>query len=534
MFGLSPTRGPPMRSRFRVLTSCALAAATVWACTIYRSPEAFAVPKPLPDQALRVSTPVRAHLLDGQTVMFPDGFAVRGDAIATLTFGSAHRYSLTLADLGPVDAVPLDSILGLESVRDNVNVATSTLLTLAGVALVATPIIACATDPKCFGSCPTIYSDSAGTAVLEAEGFSYSIAPIFEAPDLDRLRARPDAKGVFRLEVRDEAYETHYINHLGLVEVRHDPGEVALPDNGNQPVAVRDFQAPVRARDRMGRDIRRAIADADGQVYRTPDEVLAKADSADPNDDIDLTFGRPAGTDTVAIVFRMRNSLLNTVLLYELMLGDPGLKSLDWVGHDLAQIGPAVGLGRWYAKHMGMRVLVRDGSAYRDVARITDTGPVAWKDVAVRVPALEHDSVRIRLSFVADDWRIDQVRLAARVRTPESRAIAPVELAADGHSDTAALARLRSPDDRYVVTTPGQRFFLSFATGPDPRLGTRTFLLASQGYYIEWLRGGWIRTERLASTFTPTDEALIATLRRWRAEQHDLELRFAATRVPVR
>ncbi|HZH40861.1 MAG TPA: hypothetical protein VFD85_07610, partial [Gemmatimonadales bacterium] len=59
-------------------------------------------------------------------------------------------------------------------------------------------------------------------------------------------------------------------------------------------------------------------------------------------------------------------------------------------------------------------------------------------------------------------------------------------------------------------------------------------LLASQGYYIEWLRGSWLRTERLASTFTPTDDALVSTLRRWRSEQTDLERRFAATRVPVR
>jgi hypothetical protein len=31
--------------------------------------------------------------------------------------------------------------------------------------------------------------------------------------------------GAVRLHIRNEAMETHYINHLQLVEVRHRPGE---------------------------------------------------------------------------------------------------------------------------------------------------------------------------------------------------------------------------------------------------------------------------------------------------------------------
>jgi len=525
------------------LTAFALITGPALACAVYGNPEVFEVPRPAAADSVEVTTAVRAHLLDGQTVFFRHGMMARRDTLYALGDTTARRYGLNLADVGPVTALPLDSVLGLESVKDNVNGGATVFLSLvdvaAGAIVVGAAIVAieCINNPKCFGSCPTIYSDSAGAPVLEAEGFSYSIAPIFEAPDLDRLRAQPDANGVLRLEVRDEAYETHYINHIGLLEVRHDPDEFALTDDHNRPIAVRDFQAPATARDRLGHDVREVLARADGQVYRTPDQVLSRADSADPNDYLDLTFPRAPGRDTVAMVFRMRNSLLNTVLLYELMLGDPGLRSLDWVGRDLNEIGPATRLGRWYAAHMGMRVLVWDGTAYRQVAHIIDTGPVAWKDVAVRVPVFEGggDSIRVRLSYVADDWRIDQIRLASGVRTPESRAIAPATLTtSSGQADSAALDRLRAPDAQYLVTSSGQRFFLTFAAGPNPAGTSRTFLLASQGYYIEWLRGSWLRTDRLASTFTPTDDALVSTLRRWRSEQTDLERRFAATRVPVR
>lgn len=520
--------------------ACAFALTCVpLACTVYKRPEIVDVPKPGAGQSVTISSPVRAHLLSGETIQFEAGAIAEGGWIRSPSIGSATRYSLTLKNLGFVnDPISLDSVFAIESVRDRVDGSATLVLTLLGVGVVAVPtvaIISCLNNPKCFGSCPTIYSDSAGTPVLEAEGFSYSIAPIFEAPDLDRLRARPDSDGSLRLEVRDEAYETHYINQAGLVEVTHDSDELALPDAKNHPLAVADLASPVTARDRQGRDVLPELSRQDGHAYATAPERLSAATPQDYRDFIDLTFTAPPGRDSAALVFRMRNSLLNTVLLYELMLGDPGLRSLDWMGRELNQIGPATRLGAWYVDHMGMRVSVWDGSAYREVARVADTGPVAWKDVAVRVPVLTRDTVRVRLDFVADDWRIDQVRLAARVRVPVSRAIPAVVLErADGHSDSAALGNLREVDTRYLVTTPGQRFFLTFETGRAAPGVSRTFLFASQGYYIEWLRGDWLRTEHLAATFEPTDDALIKALKRWQAEHADLERRFAATRVPVR
>lgn len=166
---------------------------------------------------------------------------------------------------------------------------------------------------------------------------------------------------------------------------------------------------------------------------------------------------------------------------------------------------------------------------------MADTGPVAWKDVAVRIPVPSGNRLRVRLTFVADNWRIDQVRLAERVRGPEWRPIAPAEvLTAAGRPDTAALTSLRDADQAYLVTSPAQRFFLRFDVGPEPKNTVRTFLLASQGYYIEWLRGSWLSTARQAATFEPSDEALVTALQRWRSEQRDLERQFAATRVPVR
>ena len=504
------------------------------ACFIYRNVEVESVGRPIaPGDSVIVTTPVKAHLIDGSTVVFPHGVRVAGATVS----GEGTRYGLTLLDSTFVKELALDSLVGMESFRTQINmtgtILVSTLAT-AGTFLAAVGI-ACAIDPKCFGSCPTYYSDSAGTLVLEAEGFSYSVAQLFEARDVDRLRFSAAPDGVVRLEVRNEAFETHYINHLELLEVRHAPGETVVPDEQNRPLVVRNPAPLATARDRTGRDVRPRLLAPDGDVYRTDSQLLDRARVGDLEDAIDLTVPTTPGTDSVVIVLRLRNSLLNTILFYDIMLGDPGARSLDWIGYDLQQVGPAVELAQWYQKKMGMQIAVRSAAGFRDVAHLKDTGPVAWKDVAIVVPVLERDSVRVRLSCPADDWRIDRVSVATQFRHPAA-VVHPLTVVLDAaqRPDTTARASMAAADGRYLETTAGQRFTAEFDVGA-PRPGvSRTFLLASQGYYTEWVRRGWLAAPRAARTFVPSDTALAQAIARWRVTQDTLEARFMATRVPVR
>ncbi|MBL8979363.1 MAG: hypothetical protein JNM53_13170 [Gemmatimonadetes bacterium] len=511
----------------RPISLALLASAFAVACTVRTLQVEES--RPAPGPGTRVESPVKAHLLDGTTVLYAHGVKVEDQALV----GPGTRFGLRLEELGPVERVPLDSLVGMEAFRSGVNGAATAGLTLLAVA--GTLGIGALLAVAIFGSCPTFYSDSLNTQVLEAEGFSYSIAPLFEARDVDRLRLRTGADGTLRLEVRNEALETHFINHLELLQVSHAPDEQVVPDALGHPLALRDLRAPAIARDRAGRQVARALTAADGEVFATDTVVLARASVTDLEDYIDLAFPSPVGGDSIGLLLRLRNSLLNTVLLYDLMLGRQGARALDWQARDLDRVGPALELGSWYAGRMGLRVLVRQGTGFREVARIRDTGPIAWKDVAVLLPPFEGDSVHLRLAFVADNWRIDRVALAAGARQAAAGTI-PLEqvLVAPGTPDTAALAAMRAPDGRYLETRPGQHFTAVWRPELPASGAEQTYLLASQGYYIEWVRRAWIAEGRDTTGFRPDDVALVEAIHRWRGVQDSLEALFYASKIPVR
>jgi hypothetical protein len=485
--------------------------------------------EPVPStDGVRVTSPVKAHLLDGTTVVFTEGVTVRGDTL----LGAGLQYDLRLQPAGTVARLPLSDVAGMENFRTGINVPVSVALSVPATALgyVGTVVVLKAI----FGSCPTFYSDGDDGWTLESEGFSYSIAPLFESRDVDRLSVLPDAAGRLELEVRNEALETHYINHLELLEVRHAADETVMPDSRNAPLALRGVVPASRAVDRAGRDVLARLAAADGVAFETDPAHLASAREDDMQDHIDLVFPAQPGADSAAVVLRLRNSLLTTVLLYDVMLADAGARSLDWLGRDMEQVGSVLEMAQWYNRHMGLRVEVWDGERFRQVARIADTGPIAWKDIAAVVPVLTEDSLRVRLSFVTDGWRIDRVALATGVRRPGISIHAARRITnAEGREEAEALRSVAEPDEQYLQTTPGQRFTLLFEPGAAPAGESRTLLLASQGYYTEWIRPDWIRSSE-SQPFRATDAALLSAVERWRTRQASFEAEFYDTRIPVR
>jgi len=504
---------------------------------VFREPRIAPTDAP-PDGAepVWVDAPVRAHLADGSIVLFREGVTITHDRVS----GYGIAYSLGLADTSAVASLAMDDVLGLEAYHTDVNAPLSLLASVGATVLVPAAIvgIACAMDPKCFGSCPTVYSTIGADTVLEAELFSYSIAPLLEGRDVDVLAGGP-LDGVFRLDVRNEAMETHFINQVALLDVPRRADERVLPDAAEAPVAFRDVRVPVSARNADGADVLAPIARRDDAVYSTdPARTAAAAAGGELDDWIDLAFALPAEPgDSAALVLRMRNSLLTSVLFYEMMLGAAGPAALTWMGDELRQIGSAVQLGSWWVGRMGLRVEVLDAGEWRLVARVPDSGPIAWNEVAVPLPTdrARADTLRIRVRFAADQWRIDQVALGTHARHAPFRTLRPARVQlSDGSPSDAGLRAVRDADDDYLETVAGTRFWIEFDTGPEPADGERSLLLASQGFYNEWVRPVWLRRSPAGRPFTADDATLREAMNLWHGTREEFERRFAETRIPVR
>ena len=518
--------GSRLRRRLALLLALAVVPVVVAACIVSSGVRVQGLDRNRTGYS--VVSPVKAHLTDGSTIVYPEGIVVDSNRIAARVSG---RRVGPLGEAIALLAVPLDSVLGLESYENKTSVSGtvlfSTLSVAAGVVAAAVGAVAL------FGSCPTIYADSAGVQVLQAEVFATRISPLLEARDLDLLGTRPNAAGLLTLDVRNEALETHYINHFELLEITHPRDRRLIPDEHGRPLIIGRLVPPVSARDRAGRALTDVLAGSDGVVFGTDSGTLARASGADPLDHLDVTFARPV-SDSAVVALHLRNSLLNTVLLYDMMLASPGARSLDWISRDMRSIGPMLQFGRWYREHFGLRVSVHDGNRWREIERHPTYGPVAWREAATVVPVLQRDSLRVRFTYAADEWRIDRVSMADGFTRPRPRLIAITAIRATNDSIAALAHRnMRSADDRYLVTSPGERFHVTFDTGPEPVGATRSFILASQGYYSEWVRGGWVKRATDSVTFKPGAAALDRTFRRWNAQRDSIARAFFATRIPV-
>jgi hypothetical protein len=192
-------------------------------------------------------------------------------------------------------------------------------------------------------------------------------------------------------------------------------------------------------------------------------------------------------------------------------------------------------VARWYTGNFGLRVEVRDGAEWRQVVRLMDFGPVAWRTVAAVIPPVRGDSVRVRLRFAPDEFHVERLAVTRDLRALEPRALTVARvLTGDGRPVPDARDFLSKDDDRHFVTEPGHRFIAEYDAGR--HAGARTFLLAADGYYVEWLRPSWIAAavaKGLGAEPFSTKTTKQDILRSWLASKDTLEARFYKDRVPV-
>ena len=493
----------------------------------------------VPDDVTALSAVSKIHFDDGSLVIMRKGFKLETDRIV----GVGTRYSLngSITDQG-VQSIPLDSIAAMTYHQDDHNAGE-----VLGSAIFGTwgPVISflglyCVSCPKCcFGCCPTVYLREGTTSSLRAECFSYCISPFTQRGDLDLLARNWDSGDTLAIRIANEALEKHYINRLELLSVTHPEGSRAYPTDDGRILVVSGEQPPARVYNCRHQNVTRSVAAQDDHSYRSSREIFSEQ-AADARPDY-LAFELPGmpGRDSVTVSLRLRNTLLTTVLFYDLVLASQGVRAVEWTQRMAEDRVYATLFSMLYERYSGIRCYSGPAGALEETATIGDIGPIAWKEIAFRIPASAAPQ-SVRLEFFPDNVMIDRIAWSAESVTGADvrvQRLDPVSVTDYAQRDArSSMALVAETDDSYLVHQPGDNFDLRF-TVDSSTPGTHTsILLAATGYYYEWVRGNWIRSAGAGKALSILDhDRILRELReRWLQSRYDVQASFFSNRIPLK
>lgn len=469
-----------MRTRIAV---AALVLVSVAACNVWTVRRQVAEPSQI--ATLDKHAPfLKAHERDGSVYVLKSWVL---DSATRVIRGTGNKLDANrrVVASGALSA-PLDSTLLLESnvVGPHDSQASLTLMTVLSAAI----SVACLTNPKsCFGSCPTFYVSDGERPVLQAEGFSASIAPALEATDVDALyRARP-ASRTLAVTMTNEAYETHVVRYVDVLAAPRPPnGRVFAADDRTfwNGTAI----TPPSSCRVSGGECTAAVTALDGA------EWFDAADSTDlgTREVIDLEFSAmPAGP--AGLVIGSRQTLLTTFLMYQ---------TYAWLGSTLGEYlarlqrgDPAVlaQLGALRNALGQIEVQVPDAAqGWRTVGRTSEVGPIAEDVRVVPLPPLPPGTRNLRLRFTKGLWRLDYIAVAALDGPVQPARLIPAHVRREGRDDLAVTRSMRERTAP-LTTMTGDRWDFEYELPSDFR--NQELFLETRGYYLEWLRDAWVAEE---------------------------------------
>jgi hypothetical protein len=470
----------------------------------------------------RKSPYLKAHLRTGYVYVL-DSWEVDSAGTAVTGRGSLLTPNRVVEREGDF-TLPVDSVALFETNVLHRGGAVTALSVLTGVTAAVT--VACIASPKtCFGSCPTFYVNDSVGPLLQAEGFSASVAPALEAVDVDALYRAHVTGRDFRVHLRNEALETHVIRYADILAVRRPAGgRVFLTPEGQFRPAT-ELRRPVRCADAKG-DCLDAVAAFDGR------ERMSLADSLDlsTRETIDLDFD-PGLSGDVGLVVASRQSLMSTYLLYQ---------TLAYLGTDAAHWLAALATGGatsrervgGMARELGkIEILIPDSAGgWVPVGVVGETGPLAPDTKVVPLPVADRRAIRVRLRLTRGLWRIDYLALASLGKPLEAVRLAPSRVERAGREDSSAWRALVDTAAS-LITLPGDEYDLIYQLPTHPE--RYEVFLESRGYYLEWMRQEWLAEQSLASAaqvlLDPTG-ALRTLAPGFKRQEAEMERRFWSSR----
>jgi hypothetical protein len=479
-----------------------------------------------------IDAPTKIHLKDGSVIIVEGGFLVNGKK---LTF-TGQRFDITRSKSSFQKSIEIDSIANIEYYQEKWNGGAFLASLPPNVAFygMGTTILLVAM----FGSCPTIYTFDGNDYTLEAEAFSYSIAKMFETNDLDKLNKGRLINGEYILKVTNEALETHYINKMNLIVADYPQGFEALPTE-NQEIMLKgtDIQ-PMKVINRSGQDLSNLLLNKDLMYYQTDTSITKQLTQKVTNDWIDVEVNVPEGVDKIYLGMNIRNTLLNTILLYDVMFGSQGFKAVDWLDKSSYNIFYSWQFYRWYQKYFGIHIKKFNGKEFKEVQRISDTGPISWHELGAIIPVEAGKTEHLRFEFIADNMQIDWLGLSfVGNEKCNGKVINCSELLDTYRNNKNSSINLFNNDDKdYFVTYPSDGFIMKYKVGEVPDGMKRSFFITSRGFYIEWLRQDWLTKSTVPKgfEFDLNEESIKVAARIWLSKKASFEREFYESRINVK
>jgi hypothetical protein len=464
---------------------------------------------------------LKAHMRDGRVYVLSQWTV---DTLAKTVAGEGEQLDINRATIATGSVVvPLDSVALFETnvVRPHPSVRSLAIMT--GVSLTVTA--ACLISTKtCFGSCPTFYVSDGDRAVLQAEGFSASIAPALEATDVDALYlARPSSR-TFEVRMTNEALETHVVRWVRVLAVARPVGGRVLATQAGEFWRVATLDSPERCSAPEG-DCLPSVRNLDGtERFSTTDSTNLATREV-----IELEFA--PSTDSVGLVIGSRQTLLSTYVLYQ---------ALAYMGRTagafLAALERGDATAREHARGIGralggIEVQARDSTGtWVTIGETQETGPLATDVRVVPLHDLPRGTTQLRLRLTRGHWRIDYIALARLAGRVSPLRLDPVVVRRDGRVDAHALALLADSSGA-LTTYPGDEYTLTYQLPDD--FARYELFLESRGYYLEWLREEWMAEEspaRAAMMLFDPETALRELAPEFKKHEADMESSFWRSR----
>ena len=424
---------------------------------------------------------LKVHMKDGGLYLLSKW---QVDGATQQVSGEGDRLGLARETIGSGPfAVALSDVALLETNVLQRSPSAAALAVITGVSVAVTA--ACIANPKaCFGSCPTFYVSDGTHAVLQAEGFSSSIAPSLEARDVDALyRVHPSGRELI-VTMKNEALETHVVRRVRLLAAKRPAGGRVLATTDGEFREATDLLSVEACHADEGDCVKKVRAfDSDERFSATDGADLASREV------IELRF--PASDGPRGLVIASRQTLASTYLFY---------RSLAWLGRSASDALAALeradatiggGFSRLRDAVGGIEVLAETASGeWVAAGDVREMGPLATDIVVVPLPA--DATGRVRLRMARGHWRIDYLasaRLGARV---EPVGIEPRSVTRAGKFQSTEDSLTTLP----LTTLPGDVYIYTFLL-PNGAARDELFL-ESQGYYLEWMRDEWLSEENPA------------------------------------